>query len=161
MRSTLASTLPYCAFMLSILLPALRNRPARPFFSSPEPKPLSCTTSSLRSAPTSPRSLLRTLLRAFSEKPATLFWAAAPYCSTRLVSVMSIFLANSSTAFFSCSVRSLSSSATGSTCFSCGASATAVGSRVSSGTATSASVGFRVSSGVIFSLIVCSSLSYF
>jgi len=104
--------------MISSLLPAFLNRPFSPFFSSSSPKPFSSTTRRLRSSPISPISLLRTLFRAFSEKDATLFWAAAPYCSTWLVSRMSIFLEKASTATRSSSVRRLSSMATGSIFFS-------------------------------------------
>ena len=155
--STLASTLPYWAFMVSSRLPVLLNRPARPFFSSSSPKPFSSTTSWLRSLPISPRSLLRTLFRAFSEKPATLFWAAAPYCKIMLVSRMSILWEKSSTAFFSASVSSFSSISTGSIFFSSstwGASG-ASGVRVRVGTASAAAaVGSRVSWGVMLSVMV-------
>ena len=153
--STLASTLPYWAFMLSSRFPAFLNRPMRPFFSSPSPKPFSSTTRRLRSCPISPRSLLRTLFRALSEKPATLFCAAAPYCRIMLVSRTSILWENSSTAFFSSSVRSFSSISTGSIFFSSGSGTSgAVGSSVSWGTASAAAVGSRVSSGIMLSVMV-------
>ncbi len=154
--STLLSTLEYWAFMTSNLFPAFLNLPKRPFFSSSSPKPFSSTTSSERDLPTSPRSLVRTEARALSEKPATLFWAAAPYWRIRLESITSIFLENSSTAFFSASDSMESSSSTGLTSgFSgSGAAGVAAGSSVSSGagmeasSAAAAAEGSRVSSGI-------------
>ena len=156
--STLLSTLAYWAFMVSSLLPVFLKRPNRPFFSSSSPKPFSSTTSSERDLPTSPRSLVRTEARAFSEKPATFFWAAAPYWRIMLESMMLIFLEKSSTAFFSASFSRLSSICTGAASGLAG-SAGAEGSRVSSGTAWAAAAwGSSVSWGMLFSLIAFSSI---
>ena len=83
-----------------------------PFFSSSSPKCFSSTTREDRASPTSPRSLVLTLFRALSEKAAMFFWAAAPYWSTRLESVTSIFWENSSTIFRSASLSMDSSSLT-------------------------------------------------
>ena len=140
--------------MVSSLLALFLNRPAKPFFSSP-PKPFSSTTSLLRSSPTSPRSLLRTLFRAFSEKLATFFWAAAPYCRIMLLSRTSILWENSSTAFLSSSVSSFSSISTGSIFFSStwGTSG-ASGFSVRVGISTATAVGSRVSSGVLLSAMM-------
>ena len=148
--------------MASSLLPVFLKRPKSPFFSSSSPKPFNSTTSSLRDLPTSPRSLVRTEFRAFSEKLATFFWAAAPYCRIRLESVRSIFLENASTACFSASFSRFSSIRTGvaSGLAASGAGAAgAAGSRVSWGTA-SVRLGSRVSSGIMLfsSAIVSSSI---
>ena len=156
--STLASTLLYWAFMVSSLLLAFLNRPNKPFFSSSSPKPFSSTTRRLRSSPISPMSLLRTLFSAFSEKDATLFCAAAPYCSTWLVSRMSILWEKASTACFSSSVSSLSSISTGSIFFSSslgtsGASGVSVREGTSTAAAIAVSSGVRVSSGIMLSVM--------
>ena len=87
------------------------KKPKKPLFSS-WPKVLSSTTREDRACPTSPKSLVRTLFRAFSEKLAMFFCAAAPYWSTTLESVMSIFSAKSLTIFRSDSLSWLSSSFT-------------------------------------------------
>lgn len=63
----------------------------------------SSTTRLDSTSPTSPKSLVRTLFKAFSEKEAMFFWAAVPYCKIWVESVMSIFWANSSTIFRSAS----------------------------------------------------------
>ena len=98
--------------MASSLSRFFLKKPRKPPSSSSLPKPFSSTTREDRASPTSPRSLVRTLFSAFSEKPAMFFWAAAPYWSTTLESVMSIFWENSSTIFRSASVSWLSSSLT-------------------------------------------------
>ena len=114
--------------------------------------------------------MVRTEFRVFSEKEATFFWAAAPYWSTTLESVMSIFSAKSLTIFRSASVSMLSSIFTALASRSFWAAALSstprVGSRVrvgasgvfrvaSAAAAAPAPLGSRVSSGVmsIFSSI--------
>ena len=143
--------------MVSSLLPVFLNSPARPFFSSSRPKPFSSTTSSERDLPTSPRSLVRTEFSAFSEKPATFFWAAAPYCKIRLESPTLIFLENSSTARFSSSVKSRSSISTGSAAGFWASGAAAVGTAVSSvSSGTAAAAVSSVSSGTAAAAAVSS-----
>ena len=147
--------------MASSSLRFFLKNPKMPFSSSSLPKPFSSTTREDRAWPISPRSLVRTELRVLSEKPAMFFWAAAPYWSTRLASVMSICLAKSSTILRSASVSWLSSSWMAWASLSCWAAAAAaapVGSRVrvgasgalgaSAAAAAVSRLGVRVSSGV-------------
>ena len=116
--------------------------------SSSWPKPFSSTTREDRASPTSPKSLVRTLFRAFSEKEAMFFWAAAPYWSTTLESVTSIFWANSSTIFRSASVSMDSSSFTAlaSRCF-CRSSSERTGSPCTGAASWAAAPGSRVRAG--------------
>ena len=99
---------------------------------------------------------MRTLLRALSEKVATPFWAATPYCRISWESFRSIFLEKSSTTFFSASVSILSSITTGSALGFSGSTAGAAGSapRVRVGVSTLAASAFRVSWGIMPSMSV-------
>ena len=75
---TLVSALAYWAFMASRSFFFFWKKPNMPLFSS-WPKCWSSPTRPARDWPISPRSLVRTELRVFSEKEAMFFWAAAPY----------------------------------------------------------------------------------
>ena len=163
--STLTSALAYWVFMASILLPAFLKKPKKPFSSSSSlPKFFSSITRLDKVSPTWPKSLVRTLFSALSEKEATPFWAATPYCRIIWESLRSIFLEKSSTTFFSASVSILSSMTTGFTSGFSGSAAGASGSapRVRVGVSTFAASAFRVSSGIMpsISLIAVSSVYF-
>ena len=78
MLSTLPSAFWYWARISSTLI-LLRWKKPR-FFSVPGALFFSSTTRLDSTSPTSPKSLVRTLFKAFSEKEAMFFWAAVPYC---------------------------------------------------------------------------------
>ena len=110
----LTSALSYFAFRLLSLSPLFLNSPKNPLSSSVS-KSFSCATTSVNRVPTSPISLVRTLLSAVSEKSAIFFWLPAPYCNTAWVLVRSICAAKSSTCFCSSGVSSISGTACSST----------------------------------------------
>ena len=110
----LTSVLSYFAFRLLSLSPLFLNSPKNPLSSSVS-KSFNCATTSVNRVPTSPISLVRTLLSAVSEKSAIFFWLPAPYCNTAWVLVRSICAAKSSTCFCSSGVSSISGTACSST----------------------------------------------
>ena len=110
----LTSALSYFAFRLLSLSPLFLNSPKNPLSSSVS-KSFNCATTPVNRFPTSPISLVRTLLSAVSEKSAIFFWLPAPYCNTAWVLVRSICAAKSSTCFCSSGVSSISGTACSST----------------------------------------------
>ena len=153
--STFCSALPYFAFMVSRERLALRKRLRKPLDSSSASKPFSSTTREAIISPTSPMSLVRTELRALSEKAAMFFWAAAPYCSTTWELVRSMLLANSSTCWRSSVLSMLISGPAG--------SAGAAGCAATAGTGASGVTlrsGVRVSFGIVVSSMVISPSPY-
>ena len=138
---TFASALSYLARMDSILFAPFLKKPKTPF-SSVASKLRSSTTTLLIKPPTSPRSCVRTLASADSEKSAIFFWAPAPYWRIMPESRTLICWEKLSTMRFSSSLSMLSSSAAG--VFSSGV-ATRVGA--DAGAAASLMVGASVSVG--------------
>ena len=90
-------------------------------------------------SPTSPKSWVRTLARAASEKSAIFFWVPAPYCRIWAVFSTSIFAAKASTICCSSAVS------TGSATF------TAVSSFTAMGMGAASSSGSRVRLGAMLS----------
>ncbi len=75
-----------------------RKKPERPFF-PPRVEVLELPDQVGQGlSDLAPGPLVRICCKVFSENSETFFWAAAPYCSTTLLSVMSMVLAKASTA---------------------------------------------------------------
>ena len=122
MLFTLDSAESYLAFSVAILFFCFLKNPKKPFSSSSAVIPFSWVTSPAIISPNSPKSLVFTDSRAESEKEEIFCCAAAPYWRMAVLSVTSIFFANSSTTFFSSSV-SVESISTGSASVWAGAAA--------------------------------------
>ena len=101
MLFTFFSAESYFVFKEVTLLSCFLKNPTSLLSSSSTSKLFSSFTTPESKSPTSPRSLVLTLSRVFSEKLEIFLCAPIPYCKTIFEFVMSMVLANSSTCFSS------------------------------------------------------------